>query len=477
MPACGFGIAASLTLVFAFEAAAVSAPAQTAPPALPAVGSTPAPAPSTAATAKPERISLHAQITNVQQYHGGFPAVYSGPQSLTAQPDTAKTIDATLFLGVRLWDGAQLYVNPEIDQGFGLGQPRPPGQPYFGTVGFAGFTSGEAYKVGSSSSYGRIMRAFIRETIELGGGAPHAVDPDINQLGDSIDPKHVIVTAGKFSVVDVFDTNPYAHDTKHDFLNWAIIDMGSFDYAADAWGYTYGVSAELTGTNSKFRAGLFQLSQVPNQIAIESIPFDEYSPIVEYEKPTSLFGGRPGSIKGLAYADIGYMGAYGAAVSAAIGSGGPPSTAAVRNAKHIKAGAGINIAQEVAPSIGVFARAGAMNGTYEAYEFTDVDRSLSTGVSIDGRLYHRPNDGIGIAGAFNALSAPTKQYLTDGGVGILVGDGTLSYSGERIVETYYSFGVTKDAGITFDYQHIENPAYNAVRGPVSVYTLRYHAQI
>src|SRR5215510_4586177 len=30
----------------------------------------------------------------------------------------------------------------------------------------------------------------------------------------------------------------------NDFLNWSIIDTGSFDYAADAWGYTYGAAIE-----------------------------------------------------------------------------------------------------------------------------------------------------------------------------------------------------------------------------------------
>jgi high affinity Mn2+ porin len=53
-----------------------------------------------------------------------------------------------------------------------------------------------------------------------------------------------VVTIGKFSVVDVFDSNQYAHDPRNDFLNWSIIELGTFDYAADAWGYTYGAAAE-----------------------------------------------------------------------------------------------------------------------------------------------------------------------------------------------------------------------------------------
>jgi high affinity Mn2+ porin len=171
------------------------------------------------------------------------------------------------------------------------------------------------------------------------------------------------------------------------------------------------------------------------------------------------------------------MGAYADALDAAAGTGQPPNTADVRRAKHVKIGEGLNLAQEIAPYVGVFARLSAMNGTYEAFEFADIDRSASAGVSLDGHLYHRPNDAFGLAGALNAVSDPAKRYFAAGGVGILVGDGTLSYGGERILETYYKAGFSKYFALTFDYQHVTDPAYNAARGPVSVYGLRYHLQL
>jgi high affinity Mn2+ porin len=467
--------AAFVSLVLPVVAAFSSASAQVVQSAAPAGGASPQP--SASPTPKPERFSFHAQSTNTQQYHGSFRAAYSGPESLDSKPDTAKTIFADFFVGARLWRGGAFYLTPELDQGFALGHPRPPGMPYFGTIGAAGFFNGGGYKVGRDSSYERIQRAFVRQTVDLGGGEPVTIDPDINQLGGSITPKHLIVTAGKFSVTDVFDNNTYAHDPTNDFLNWTIIDMGSFDYAADAWGFTYGASAELADARSTLRAGLFQLSLQPNQIPIESVPFRQFSPILEFERRTSFFGAHPGAMKALVYEDDGYMGPYAAAIAAAAGTGSPPNTASVRQAKHIKAGAGINLAQEIAPNIGVFARLSAMNGTYEAFEFTDVDRSASAGVSVSGDLYHRPDDTFGLAGALNGISNPAKQYFAAGGLGIVVGDGALSYSGERILETYYKAGFTKHFGLTFDYQYVVNPAYNTRRGPVSVYGLRYHAQI
>jgi len=440
-------------------------------PAAPSPSPSPAPSPG-------ERWSFHAQATNLQQYHGEFAAAYSGRQSLYSKPDTAKTVSVTLFLGARLWKGAGVYINPEVDQGYGLGFPNPPGAPtpYSGTFGVAGFVSGEAYKVGSASMYERVQRFFLRQDFDFGAPLEN-VEPDINQLGGTVSQNHLTLTAGKFAVTDVFDTNPYAHDPANDFMNWAIIDMASFDYAADSWGYTYGMSGELTHAQSTLRAGVFQLSTVPNTIAIEPVPFLQYSPMLEVEQRTSLFGGHPGAIKALIYGDYGFMGSYADAIAEAAGTGRPPNTAAVRTARHWKLGGGINAYQEVAPHVGVFTRLSGMNGTYEAFEFTDVDRSACAGLSIDGGLYHRPNDTIGLAGVVNTISAPAQQYFAAGGLGILVGDGALSYAAERIVEAYYKVGFGQAGAITADYQFVRNPAYNTVRGPVSIFGLRYHAQI
>lgn len=433
---------------------------------------TPQPSPSPVPTAAPERWSLHAQSTVVQQYHQGFPAAYSGAQSLYDQPDWQRTFDVTLYLGARLWKGAEFYFDSELDQGFGLGNPGPPGSEYDGTTGVAGYLSGEAYKLGSATSYARVQQTFARQTFDL-GGAWEAIEPDNDQLGGSVTTRHITLTAGKFSVTNVFDTNPYAHDPRDDFLNWAIIDMGAFDYASDAWGYTYGISAELVQQSSTIRLGIFQLSQSPDDVAIEHQPLLQYSPIVEYERRTSLFGGHPGSIKALVYYDEGFFGPYADAVDAARGTGHPPSTADVRS-KHLKAGGGLNLAQEIAPHVGLFARLSAMNGTYEADAASDIDRSFSGGFSVDGGLYSRPYDTFGIAWAANAISGPAQEYFGAGGLGIVIGDGALSYSAEQIMEMYYKVGITPYGAVTVDYQHISNPGYNTVRGPISVFGLRYH---
>ena len=127
--------------------------------------------------------------------------------------------------------------------------------------------------------------------------------------------------------------------------------------------------------------------------------------------------------------------------------------------------------------MGAFIRAGRAAGNVEAYEFTDIDRTLAVGVSLQGSRWHRPGDTIGLAAVDNGISAARERYLNAGGLGILVGDGQLPHPGpEQIIESYYSAAVLKVAHISVDYQWIGHPAYNRDRGPASVIAVRLHAQ-
>ena len=111
-----------------------------------------------AAAPDPDIVNFHGQTTFLEQAYPAFRSPYQGPNSLPGSGQGRETWDASLFVGVRLWRGAELWINPEIDQGFGLAN----------TLGVAGFPSGEAYKVGQTYPYARLPRAFIRQTIDLG---------------------------------------------------------------------------------------------------------------------------------------------------------------------------------------------------------------------------------------------------------------------------------------------------------------------
>ena len=104
-----------------------------------------------------------------------------------------------------------------------------------------------------------------------------------------------MASGGKFAVTDVFDTNAYAHDARGDFLNWGIVDAGAFDYAADAWGYSYGLAAEWSVDAWTVRGGLFDLSRVPNTTELQT-DFSQFEVVGELERRGALWG-HGGKIK------------------------------------------------------------------------------------------------------------------------------------------------------------------------------------
>jgi len=410
----------------------------------------------------PETWSFHGQLTHLNQRHASFAAPYSGPNSLDPARRDSETTDLTLYAGFRPWPGGELYVNPEYDQGFGLSN----------TLGVAGFPSGEAYKVGANVPYYRLPRAFFRQVVGL-GGTEQAVEPGANQLGGSQQADNVSITVGKFSAVDIFDTNTYAHDPRADFMNWSIIDAGAYDYAADAWGFSYGAAVEWTQSWWTVRGGLFALSKVPNSKFLDG-SFRQHEWVGEFEVRQQLFD-RPGKLKLLGYVNRADMGDYTDAVQLAKQTGAAPDTALVRHFAS-RPGLAVNVEQEVATDLGVFARASVNDGSKEAFEFTEINRSFSAGLSLKGSRWGRGDDTLGLAVVANGMSAAARKYFSAGGMGILIGDGQLNYSPERIAELYYSWRIDKHFALALDYQYVANPAYNADRGPVHLVGARLHAE-
>lgn len=411
----------------------------------------------------PEAFAFHAQSTFVYQGHDGFASPFRGTNSLSPAADARETWDVTLYGGLRLWRGAELWIDPEVDQGFGLSN----------TLGAAGFPSGEAYKVGKAEPYFRLQRIFIRQTLDL-PGATETVDADLNQLAGPRAVNRLVFTGGKLSVGDIFDTNSYAHDPRGDFLNWSLIDAGTFDYAADSWGYTAGAALEWYQGRWTLRGGAFLLSNVPNSENIDT-RFKQFQMEGEIEERHTL-AGRPGKLKVTAFVSRARLGRFDDATRLAEVTGGPADTSLVRRYAS-RSGVSLNVEQSVTRDLAAFLRAGYADGEEESYDFTDVDRTLSGGLSLAGARWGRPDDRVALAGVVNQASDPRKRYLAAGGLGILVGDGQLPHAGsERILETYYDVGVAKGAHVALDYQHIDNPGYDRDRGPANILAVRLHGQ-
>lgn len=408
-------------------------------------------------------VAIHAQATFVLQANADFHSPYQGSNSLDPKAHAEETFDLTLYAGFRPWSGAEIWVDPEIDQGFGLGN----------TLGIAGFPSGEAYKVGKAHPYAKVHRWFLRQTIDL-GGASENVDADLLVLSGKHRSNRLILTIGKLGVVDIFDTNSLAHDPRQDFLNWAVIDAGTFDYAANAWGYTYGAAAELYLGRWTLRGGIFDLSKVPNSEQLDPA-FHQYELDGEIEERHSILK-RPGTVKLTFFLNHGRMGRFDDAIALALKSGVAADTAAVRRTRN-RAGLSVNAEQQVSSAVSLFLKGGIANGSVEPFEFIDADRSIAIGASIKGSGWKRAGDTIGIAILANDISSVHRRYLALGGLGILVGDGQLPHPGpEQILEAYYDVALTRQLHLTVDGQFINHPAYNRDRGPIPVGALRLHAQ-
>ena len=406
-------------------------------------------------------IAVHGQTTFVSQYALPFHAPYSGQNSL-ASNSGRETFDLGLYLGYRPWQGAEIWLDPEIDQGFGLSS----------TFGVAGFPSAEAYKVGQTYPYARVPRLFLRQTIDLGGDV-QKVDAGLNQFAGTQTADRLVITVGKFGVTDIFDTNKYAHDPRNDFLNWTAVDTGSFDYAADAWAFTYGGAVEWYTGPWTFRAGVFDGPAFPNDSNLDPT-LSQFQMVGEIERRYDLWN-QPGKIAVTGFLTRANMGSFTAAVQFAQSTGTTPDISQFRTYTS-KTGIAANMEQQLLPGVGLFARAGYTPGNLETYAFTDADASFSGGASVSGKFWSRPDDTVGIAGILNMITKTHEAYLADGGLTAIIGDGMLPHPGpETILEAYYSLPVYS-WHLTFDYQFIINPAYNSDRGPVSVVATRLHAQ-
>lgn len=407
-------------------------------------------------------IAVHAQNTEVGQGHFAFRDPYDGAQSMEGKhADGEATGDLTGYVGLRLWKGAEAWISPGVYVGYGLSN----------SYGVAGFPSGEAFKVGATDPYFRVQRVFLRQTLNL-GGEKQKVDGAQNQMEGTQTANRLVFTCGKFAVTDVFDNNKYAHDPTSDVLNWTLMDAGSFDFAADSWGFTIGCSGEGYLGPFAARTGVFATSTVPNSTVIDTSG-KQRQVIGELEYDYTLFG-RPGKFRTLFFDTYANMGKYTDAVAQAQKAGQPANTANVRRPQNAMGGH-VNVEQSFTDSLGGYLRAGCRSPNEEEFDFTDDTCSVSVGLALTGKLWNRPDDTFRLGGVVNTLSKEGVQYFNAGGMGIVIGDGKLPHPApEGVVETSYTIQWAKCLNGTLDFQLVDNPAFNSDRGPIPIPGIRIH---
>ncbi len=414
----------------------------------------------------PSNWNVHGQSTSIYQANLPFSAPYTGPQSLSPGYEARDTVSVDAFIGYRIADGTAIYFNPEIFQGFGLD----------GTFGLAGFPNGEAQKAGFLFPRYNTAKLYVRQTFGFGGEQETLEDGPM-QLPEKVDVSRLTLTFGKMPVTDVFDNNAYSHDPRGSFMNWALMDAGAFDYAADQYGYTLGAAVELNQKNWALRAGYFLEPTKPNGNDYDAHLLTRGQYIGELEERYSIFS-QPGKLRLTGWYSLAWAGSFADTLAdpALLNAPGGPDIAATRKVRP-EYGFIVNFEQAVTEDFGLFSRASWQDGQTEIMAFTDINESFSLGGVLKGTSWGRPDDKIGVAGVLNGISKEYRAFLAAGGLGILIGDGQLpQYGAEKIVEAYYLYSVSKSVSLTADYQFFDDPAYNPQRGPVSVAAGRLHVE-
>jgi hypothetical protein len=416
-----------------------------------------------------ENLSFHAQMTYINQRHNNFNSSYSGANSLLSRFEGSDgrsySFSGTVFLGARLWKDTEVYYNPEMFSG----------TPFTGSlVGLGGVQNGELQKGAYAPPIYYTARAFVRQTFQFGGEREY-LESSANQLAGYADTNRLVINAGKFNTLDFFDANTYSHDPRTQFQNFAIFSMGAYNYAADTKGYTFGVVAEWYKDNWLLKAARLAMPKVPNTADLDYSLSENYGDQVELTREHNLYE-QPGAIRLLYFRANAFMSNYRDSINLGIQTSTTPDILNTRLANQKLWGYGINLEQAISNDVGVFARWSWNTGQTET-QTLDISQSISGGVSIKGTSWGRPEDTIGVGYAISGISASEIDYLQRGGMTAFIGDGNIQYERERIFETFYSMKAYKGVWLSADFQRIENPAFNAARGPIHIFGLRAHIEM
>jgi high affinity Mn2+ porin len=406
-----------------------------------------------------ERVNLHFQATIAVQAHPGFAAPYSGKNSMRTDAESATSIVTDLFAGLRLWRGGEFYFQPELTGGTGLSL----------TVGVAAFPSGEGYRVGNPAPAVLPARLFLRQTFGLGGGSI-SVEGGPNQLAGMRDRNALTLTVGKLSTPDFVDNVPLSNDPHTHFMSWGLWASGAYDYPADTRGYTWGAAADLSLDWWSVRGGIFLEPQYANLMPMEFRIDKARGLAAEFEGRFEI-AGRKGAARALAFLNEARMGSYRQALE-------DPrfglDVTATRAFGRTKMGFAASINMEMGNGWGAFARASYNDGQNETWAFTEIDRSLALGAVQSGERWRRPDDEAGAALVVSGLSNLHRRYLEAGGYGFIIGDGALRYGPEILGEVYYRAALSKEIAASAHYQPVINPGMNRDRGPIHIFTARFH---
>jgi len=366
----------------------------------------------------------------------------------------------TLYTGVRLPRGWEVVVHLESAGGHGISD----------ALGLAGATNLDVVRNPSLGAKPYLARLMVRKIVALSDEEVD-VTPTPLALASRIPARRLEVRVGKLGVVDAFDVNAVGNDSHLQFTNWTVDNNGAYDYAADTRGYTFGVIVEYGTPTWSLRGAEALMPTVANGITLDWNVGRARGENLELElRPVA-----PVVLRLLGYANHANMGSYAKAIEGfRTGHDPAPNVEAYRVEGRTKYGLGANLEYSLPHGVRTFARTGWNSGDTESFAYTEVNDTTAVGGDVGGGLWHRLTDRAGIALVSNGLSAAHIEYLRLGGLGFLLGDGSLRYGRETILESYYTAHVWRGLFVSAGAQLINHPGYNRDRGPALVQMGRVH---
>ncbi|MBU6468581.1 MAG: carbohydrate porin [Betaproteobacteria bacterium] len=401
---------------------------------------------------------LHGDMTLIDQWHGGFSHRFpDGANSLSSSYENSYSSVEGLVGSYDFGQGTKIISRLEMIRGI----------PLSAAGGLAALTNNDVQRVMFNRFQPYVALGYISHTIDFSGvnSESPSNEPNLEHRSENT-VQRLNIIFGKVDVLSMFDPNTYAHKGDNQFLNWCFMTSCAYDYAADARGYTYGLGTQLDWGNYSVRAGYFAMPILPNQLAIDTSLGHHAGANLEFERRW-----QSGAIRFLAYQGRMDLTNYSTYLNQ---TGVMVQQSPKYNAK--RGGAGINFEQSISRYVGLFARAFRDSGTYESMAFTEADASYSAGLSFDGEAWSREGDNIGVGYIQNQINSVRQQFLAAGNYDLFIGDGSLLYAPEQVLETYYRYRVKKGVEVTADWQYLQNPAYNQYRGPVNVFAMRLHLE-
>lgn len=414
----------------------------------------------------PDWLWISGQANLIYQYQPGFPAQYSGQNSLPNYSEHGFSQVFTLYTGVKLGPYTEILGDAESAGGTGIGN----------ALGLAGYANLDVVRNPSLGRDPYMARLMVHQIIPL---SDEMVDQDRGPMSlfSQVPVRRIEIRVGRFSMADFFDNNSVGGDSHHQFLNWTVDNNGAYDYAADTRGYTYGAMVEYDDRYWSARLAEALMPTIANGLDLDWNLGRAHSENLELEFRPNVFADRKTTIRVLGYANTANMGDYQDAINLYLaGKTSVPDVTATRRQGTVKYGTGLNVEQQLTQDLSGFVRLGWNEGAHESFAYTEVNNTFSFGATMAGRQWGRPQDKVGLAFVSNGLSAEHARYLQLGGNGFLLGDGGLKYGRENIVETFYNFELHRGVNFGPDFQFIQNPGYNQARGPVEVFGWRVHLE-